>query len=415
MRKLTLCIIASRVSTPDELPATTFIIDEIRFLVKYGLNVHVIRAIHKNRAWEEAYGALFYNMAYKTWDSSTFAKIIKGQVLNTLIGALPTRTLKYALHVILMINKINKINKIDILHAHFLYPEGFIGLLAKEIFNLPLVVTVHGYELNVIHDIGYGLLINPNFKWILKRVLEKSDLILAASKELACKARSIAPNARIVHFPNAVDVEMFKPSKDFNEKMQIRDRLGIEKDAFVLINTKHLNPVYDHVTLIKALFLIKKMNEKLFRRIKLLLLGNGVLKRFLEKAIQRLNLYNTVRMLGYVPRITVPLFLRASDVYVNCSLSESSPLAILEAMAAGLPIIATNVGDTSNIVLSNGYLIRPRDYKSLAFKIINLMEDRDEAKVMSIESRKIAERFSLEKKIIKLIAVYEKLIQSEIQ
>jgi glycosyltransferase involved in cell wall biosynthesis len=146
-----------------------------------------------------------------------------------------------------------------------------------------------------------------------------------------------------------------------------------------------------------------RVQDKLNSR--LLLVGDGPERSAIETEIARLSLQKSVTLLGV--RSDIPEILAASDVFLLSSNREGLPLAVLEAMAAGVPVVATNVGDLPMIVKDGvtGLLVNPDDECEFANALFELLSNENRAKELGNRARKLAEGFSVEA----MVRAYESL------
>lgn len=134
------------------------------------------------------------------------------------------------------------------------------------------------------------------------------------------------------------------------------------------------------------------------RPTRLLIVGEGVYRSALEEHVLSLGCGSAIDFLGSQPASAIPGLLAQADVFVNPSYSEGLPTAVLEAAASGLPVVATKVGGTAEIVEDgvSGYLIEPRDRPALTQALERLLDDPGRAGAMGARGRLIAARFDWE-------------------
>jgi glycosyltransferase involved in cell wall biosynthesis len=145
-----------------------------------------------------------------------------------------------------------------------------------------------------------------------------------------------------------------------------------------------------------------------------IIIGNGPDRKFITNRIRQLGVYDNIRLAGFVPEKLLPLYYNAADYFVIPSSSgEGLPMVLLEAMACGLPVIATTVGGTPEIIkdMVNGVLVPPRNQEALAQTILKLLSLKKESQEMRIESRKtVEENFNWNKNMRQLIEIYEEFL-----
>jgi glycosyltransferase involved in cell wall biosynthesis len=188
------------------------------------------------------------------------------------------------------------------------------------------------------------------------------------------------------------------------QRTEIRTRLGVADNTFVVGTIARLDPVKDLTTLIHAVAEVAHRTPVL-----LVVIGDGPERATLEGAARAVGVEERVRFLGH--RNDARDWLAACDVYVNCSISEGVSLTILEAMAAKLPIVATRVGGTPEVVDdSSGELIPARNAAALEGALTRLSEDRQRRLILGAGARqRVESRFTLDRMIQEYRDVYERL------
>jgi glycosyltransferase involved in cell wall biosynthesis len=402
-KRLSVCIISSSVGkTPEDIPFS-FVFDEAHRLAQRGVKIHVVRSkIEKDSI---SYGIHFHGIE----------RLVDPQALNFLarnITCYPPVSLVrkpttlywenlYALNVAKVVEK----NDINLIHAHFAYPEGLVGLLAKRRTGKPLVVTVHGYDILTEPDVPFGLRLSKKYDVIIKHVVKKADAIIANSS--ACysevlKAGASKEKLHLIHL--GVDLERFNP---YVNSLELKRKLQIE-DKHIVFTLKAHEPRYRIEDVIKAASLVlKRRNDVVF-----LIGGSGSLKPFHENLASKLGISNSVIFLGKIPYQKLPRFYSICDVFVNPALGEGFGIVTAEAMASGKPVIAVKRYGSIDLILDhvNGFLVDPRSPEQIAEKILWLIEHPDAAKQMGMNGRKIAEeKFNVDRRIGKILQLFLKL------
>jgi glycosyltransferase involved in cell wall biosynthesis len=205
------------------------------------------------------------------------------------------------------------------------------------------------------------------------------------------------------------------------DRARSREELGVDDRAFVVGTVARLDPVKDLGTLLRALGGLKvrgsselsvvsrESNTRITAsRILLLIIGDGEERAGLEALATELGVGESVRFMGY--RSDARAWLAGCDAYVNCSVSEGVSLTILEAMAAGLPVIATRVGGTPEVIDETcGRLVPPRDPDAIAEALSALVENPDLRVHSARRGRERVERqFSIEA----MVSAYSKVYRS---
>jgi len=199
---------------------------------------------------------------------------------------------------------------------------------------------------------------------------------------------------------NGIDVELFAPG----DRAAARDMEGLPEGAAIVVIPARLVPRKGHVDLLAALpALVRRVPEVL-----MLCAGDGPLSRSLPALAEAAGLANRVRFLGH--RDDMPSLLAAADVVCLPSRVEGMPLAILEAMAAGRAVVATDVGGVAEVIAdgSTGRLVPPQNPAALAMALGALLIDTGERGAMGARAHRAAlERFSSRDMTHRLESAYE--------
>lgn len=306
------------------------------------------------------------------------------------------------------------INKYDVhvVQTHLLKSLDFLVLLLLYTTRLRVVLwTFHNSSFELTADKL------PRFKWLLKaknyshRLLYKnasrlvSGFIAVSDKVEKAMVQTIGPiQNKITVICNGVDVKRYQKPVD---KAQVRSQLGLKTDAQLIATVATLKEQKGHCYLVQALASIAPRYPDLHA----LFIGDGELKEQLQAQVQSLNLGAQVHFLGN--RSDVPELLAASDLFVLPSLWEGLPMALLEAMATGLPIVATEVSGTVQTMIpgETGILTPPGDSQQLAQAIEQLISDPAQAQRLSTAARQRVEaEFSAQKQADEHLALYQHLL-----
>lgn len=248
---------------------------------------------------------------------------------------------------------------------------GFIGSLATV---FPSKLATKNYKLKTVYRIG-GWTFNDPWPWWKKKfwiILEKisahwKDFIIVNNRPDLAQAQQlkIAPASKIILVSNALDPYKIK----FLEKEEARQKLQADPNQTIIGTIANLYPSKGIEYLIEAAALLKEKED-----LKFLIIGDGPLAESLKLNVKSLNLENKVFFLGHLENARQ--YLPAFDIFVLPSLKEGFPWVVLEAMAAKLPIIATEVGAVPEMIENgkNGFMVKPGQPKQIAEKIEELLK-----------------------------------------
>jgi len=255
-----------------------------------------------------------------------------------------------------------------------------------------------------VHNEHGTVELRPQHRWLQRQFWQRADQVVAVSEILRERmARGIGfdpRRIRVIH--NGVDVERFRPDPDL--RIAIRRELSAAEGDFVIGAVGRHHPVKGHRHLIEAF-------HHLPDHLRLWLVGDGELRRDLEGLARSLGLESRVRFLGH--RNDVHAMLAALDVLCQPSLSEGMSVTVLEAMASGLPIVATAVGGNVELVShgESGLLVPAQDPAALAGALLRLATCRDEAKRLGQDARRRAqESYSVTTMVSAYEQLYERLL-----
>jgi glycosyltransferase involved in cell wall biosynthesis len=269
-----------------------------------------------------------------------------------------------------------------------------------------LIITVHGYDILIEPSVGYGIRLSRKIDAVVRRVLNQADAIIAASKETFNETSRIVNDAdKVQLIPNGVDVEKFNPNLDGSH---IRKELGIEGCTVVFSLRRH-EPKYGLEYLIRAASIVTgKRNDVLF-----VIGGDGSLRQYHEQLAVKLGVKGRIMFTGKIPQNEVPYYYAMSDIVVVPSLQEAFGLVVSEALACGKPVIGTNLGGIPDQIIDgyNGFLVRSRNPKEIAEKILWLIGDPNEARRMGINGRKFVEKkFDMKDRVNQILTLYKQIL-----
>lgn len=269
--------------------------------------------------------------------------------------------------------KIIKKEKIDVIHAHWILPQGFLAVLYKKLFGWKgkIVTTSHGSDLHSckFYKLKAWILNNSNVITVVSNYLKQEVLKLKLRKEIPLEV-----------IPMGVDITKFNPRK---KDLKIKEEENI-KGPFLLF-VGRLSPEKGINTLIDA---IPKV-IKIYPSAKLIIVGDGTIKEELNKKVKSMKLDQNIIFKGWIIQKELPRYYATADVFVSPSLKEGSPVAWIESLACGTPIIVGDISISKEIVSEAkiGSIVNPKSRDDIAIKIINLI--RQNAKKKSVNKNSL--------------------------
>jgi len=301
--------------------------------------------------------------------------------------------------VVSYIKKFTVENGINLLHSHK-YKTNLFSLLAVKNSKIPLISTCH----NWLSD-------NPKMKfyeYLDKKVLRKFDRVIPVSKEIEEKLTvSGIPPHKICKIENGIDIRKFNIH---NNSKAIKKELNIGEDRRVVGFVGRLDNNKGISYLLEAAKKILEDNTKIV----FLIVGDGPLKEKFYKKTQTLGIEKNVIFTGN--REDMPEMYHIMDIFILPSLKEGFPLAVLEAMASKLPVIATRVGDIPDI-LSNesGILINPESVDEIKNALMDLIYNKDKAENIARSGyKRVVESYSAELMTERYLQVYKDVLAKRI-
>ncbi len=250
--------------------------------------------------------------------------------------------------------------RIEVIDAHFGYPTGVAAYMAGRALGIPVIITIRGCEIDQLRK--------PALKKQLINALNQCAGVVAVSEAM----KTAVVNAGVAEhqvkvIANAVDFTRFQPGN----KSAARKQLGLSDSAKIIVTVAKLNSVKRLDVLAESFATLHREDHQL----KWVIVGGKDYDRQcpgrLERLLRERNLSTAVHMTGNVPPEMVPKWLHAADLFALASDREGSSNAVREALACGLPVVATRVGDNGELVIEgkNGMLVTPNHVNEMTHKL----------------------------------------------
>ncbi len=268
---------------------------------------------------------------------------------------------------------IRKGEKFDLIDAHYFYPDGVAATRIGKSLGLPCVVTARGSDINVL----------PNFTKPRAAIVQASkdaDHMITVSTALKDAMIKLGVNpAKITVLRNGVDLDFFTP----HDQTIIRQSFGLKGQKVVAF--------VGNLVALKGVDLIMKATAKL-EGVHLLIAGDGPEKPALIELAKELKLDGRVKFLGRLSAGEIVKLYNASDVLVLASAREGWPNVLLESMACGTPVVATDVGGVKEIITNDvaGLIVKERSSEAIAVALKQILDKSIDRPAI----RKYAEAYS---------------------
>lgn len=243
--------------------------------------------------------------------------------------------------------------------------------------------------------------------WINRYLLNSQQRIVCVSEAMRGQLVKLVPEHRVVTIYNGVSFLEFPGGVAYD---LARETMGVSREFTVVGTVARLIREKGLYTLLEAASILKNILPKL----KFVIVGDGPERAQLESFRDALNLKSHVIFLGY--QDNVPLLMAGWDVFVLPSFSEGLSVSVLEAMASRLPVVVSDLPSMRELIIQGkgGLLTRPQDSPGLAAAILNILKDREKAKIMGdYNYQRVRQVFSVENMVERTGHLYKDLIAKE--
>lgn len=314
----------------------------------------------------------------------------KFKSLGLEIIQLPMRSF-YDLKAARMLSQLCIEHDIDVVHTHFLRENG-VAVLSKVFGNKAKIINTR-----------HMLLVNRGLtRFVNRQIVRGDEYVIAVSKSVKkLLIEELGDLEKIKTIYTGIDLKPFEKSNyDFRKKY------GIDKNEVVITSTARLSPEKGHEFILES---IPKTLSQISEPVRFVFIGSGPERENLEMKVKELGLEEQVLFLGYQQDIASILL--ESDIFLLCSQSEAFGIAILEAMASKLPVIATATGGITEIIDENsktGKLVDYGETDQLSKALIQLIEDKSMRQAYGARGHKLVEsKFNLRDTIMETLELYK--------
>ncbi len=268
--------------------------------------------------------------------------------------------MKMFLSVLSAVRRIQNNFDFDVIDAHYVYPDGFAGVLLGQCFRKPVVVSARGTDINLFQKF-------PLIRRLLQYALHRAHQAIAVSQSLGEEILRLGiSEKKLTVIPNGVDIEKFCPAP----KEQARKKISLPLNNKIILSVGHLTSNKGFDLLVKALKILS--GESREEDLRLVIVGEGSTRKELEQLISSLQLDGRVHLVGAIPHQELYLWYSAADLFCLASAKEGWPNVLLESLACGTPVVATDTGGIPEIIRSDTVgLLTKRNEEEFA-KIISI-------------------------------------------
>jgi len=256
--------------------------------------------------------------------------------------------------------------KYDLVHTHTPIASAIVRLVCRKLNNIRVFYTAHGF-----HFYRGAPILNWLVYYPIEKILAKyTDVLITINKEDYLRAKKSFKAGQIKYVPG-VGLDIKKFNEIIVDKAAKRKELSIPNSAFMILSVGELNKNKNHETVIRA---IAKLNNP---NIYYLICGVGKLENKLHALVKDLGLEKQVKLIGY--RTDIAEICKASDIFCFPSYREGLSVALMEAMAVGLPIVCSNIRGNVDLIKSGkgGFLVNPNDIDGYAEAISKLIKNKE--------------------------------------
>lgn len=271
----------------------------------------------------------------------------------------------------------------DVIHGHWIVPTGLIAAIVGKITGTPVVNTAHGMDVRLASN----RFVAPLFKFACKT----SSILTAVSPAMI----TLPTLSKAETIPCGIAEEFFTVAPASNSQ--------------TIISTRSLEPIYNIETLIRAVPLVLKAKPKAH----FIIIGTGSQQTHLKELASSLGVTEHIEFTGQVANSDIPTHMNQAKVYVSTSLADGTSVSLLEAIAAGLIPIVSDIDANRSWIKDgqNGYHFKIKDSADLAEKIINGLDQVIDADSNKIHRNDLAAQISWNAIAEKYISIYRLMIE----
>ena len=304
-------------------------------------------------------------------------------------------------------------SRCDVIHAHYADSAGWAACAFRPFHRRPVVVTSHGADLQTADELDYGLRRDRAVDRRVRTTMARANALIAISTEIAAEMRLAgAPAERIAQIPNGVDLKWMRQCQDGSSVAQSDASAPAASVRILAVGRNHPKKGFEHLLRAHAGLCMRDPRPHL------VLIGRGT--ELLRPMVEKLRISHRVELRGRIPASGTALDplhplspeligeLKRADIFCSPSIVEGFPLVNPEALAAGLPLVLTNVSGNREVVRDgcNGTLVPPADPQALEAALAELVADSARRARYGAASAELAPRYDWERIAADHFSVY---------
>ncbi len=331
---------------------------------------------------------------------------------NTLVNDCELKRYVYLLAPFMFLSAIfhllylHRKHRFDVIHAHWLLPNGFIGAIASKLCKIPLVITLHGSDIFVSK-------LNPIFKAIAKWTLKHTAMVTSVTPTFLPELAALGvPEERRCLIPNGVDPEVFLPPTP-KQLTELQNKLSISEGQRVVFALGRIVLKKGFDILIQAL---PSVREKC-PQTTVIIGGDGTDLTRLKALAKEKGVSDIIRFPGTINRLEIPIYFYLCDLFVLPAVvdpkgnMDGCPIVILEAMACGKPVVSSEISGIPIVVQNGktGFLVEEKKPDALAAAIVSLLKNPAKREQFGkAAQQRIRHELTWTKTIEQFIDIYQK-------